>query len=92
MKEQLKALDHTRILAPVDLRQLVSFLRYGRLKLELLWDLISLCRFWALLKGHNYEQIYKGQQYYIEYCITVDTVDFVDIVDIVYNETNYGYN
>ena len=60
MKEWVKALDDTRILAPADLKSLVSFPRYGRLKLELVLEQISLCRFWALLKGHNYEQIYKG--------------------------------
>ena len=31
-----------------------------RLKLEFVLEQISLCRIWALLNGHNYEQIYKG--------------------------------
>ena len=56
----MKALDERRILAPADLKFVVSFPRYGHLKLELVLEQISLCRFWALLKGHNYEQIYKG--------------------------------
>ena len=60
MKESVKALDHTRILAPADLKNLVSFPRYGCLKLELLCDRILHSKIEVLLKGHNYEQIYKG--------------------------------
>ena len=53
MKEWMNAMDKTRILALTHLKNLVSFPRYGRLKLKLLCDRISLCRFWALLKGHE---------------------------------------
>ena len=38
MKEGMKALEKTRILAPADLRYLFSFPRYGRLKLTFLPD------------------------------------------------------
>ena len=44
----MKALDERRILAPADLKNLVSFPRYGRLKLEFVLEQINL------------EQIYKG--------------------------------
>ena len=44
----MKALDQTRISAPADIRFVVSFPRYGRLKLEFVLEQI------------NYEQIYKG--------------------------------
>ena len=37
MKEWVKALDKTRILAPTDLRYLVSFPRYSRLKKKKCW-------------------------------------------------------
>ena len=48
MKEKVKALDERRILAPANLKKIVSFPRYGRLKLEFVLEQIS------------YEQIYKG--------------------------------
>ena len=41
MKEWVKALDDTRILAPADLKFIVSFPRYGRLKLELVFEQIN---------------------------------------------------
>ena len=58
MKEWVKALDKTRILAPTDLKNLVSFPRYGRLKLELLCEEIShvkfgLCNKYRIYKGLN---------------------------------------
>ena len=40
-------------LAPVELRFLVLFPRYGCLNLELVIDQISLSRIWALLKGYD---------------------------------------
>ena len=45
IKMRVKALDETRILAPADLKTLVSFPRYGRLKLELLFERILHVRF-----------------------------------------------
>ena len=45
MKESVKALDERRILAPADIRFVVSFPRYGRLKLELLFGRILHVRF-----------------------------------------------
>ena len=41
MKEWVKALDKTRILAPADIRFVVSFPRYGRLKLEFVLEQIN---------------------------------------------------
>ena len=45
MKEWVKALDDTRILAPADLKNLVSFPRYGHLKIPKGPNQISLYRF-----------------------------------------------
>ena len=45
MKEWVKALDNTRILAPADLKNLVSFPRYGYLKIPKGLNQISLYRF-----------------------------------------------
>ena len=45
MKEWVKALDDTRILAPADLKNLVSFPRYGYLKIPKGPNQISLYRF-----------------------------------------------
>ena len=41
MKEWMKALEKTRILAPADIRYLFSFGSYGRLKLKFLCELFS---------------------------------------------------
>ena len=48
MKEQVKALEKRNFLAPADLKFVVSFPRYGRLKLELVFEQI------------NQDRIYKG--------------------------------
>ena len=47
MKEWVKALDKTRILAPADLKNLVSFPRYGHLKIPRSPNQISLVYFRA---------------------------------------------
>ena len=41
MKEWMKALEKTRILAPADIQNLFSFGSYGRLKLKFLYELFS---------------------------------------------------
>ena len=47
MKEWVKALDKTRILAPADIRFVVSFPRYGHLKIPKGPNQISLVYFMA---------------------------------------------
>ena len=39
MEEWVKALDKTKILAPTDLKNLVSFPRYGRLNKKFLYNI-----------------------------------------------------
>ena len=57
----MKALVERRILAPADLRYLVSFPRYGRLKLEFVFDQILLCRNWSGRKI-NFKRPYLGNE------------------------------
>ena len=49
MKDWVKALDNTRILAPADLKKLVLFPRYGYLKIPKGQNQISLVNFRANL-------------------------------------------
>ena len=56
MKNKFITEMHTRNLAPADLKNLFLFPRYSRLKLELLFDQISLCKIWTLFMGYNYLQ------------------------------------
>ena len=52
MKEWMKALDDTRILALTHLKNLVSFPRYGRLKKKCWYKQICNSKSWLLLTGH----------------------------------------
>ena len=58
MKEKVKALDERNFLAPADIRFVVSFPRYGWLKLELLFERILHVRF--RFKCYLLDLIFKG--------------------------------
>ena len=78
MKEGMKALDDTRILALTHLKNLVSFPRYGRLKKKCWYKQICNSKSWLLLTGHFGPVFIRPSQWSITAVTTVSV--FVDIL------------
>ena len=64
----MKALDERRILAPADIRFVVSFPRYGRLKLEVVLEQINSEKKHLVVKAIDGD--YRGQPWQFERIIS----------------------